>query len=182
MNNTITWGELITIVSFLLGAALLFYLVLAAANLVRMMRNLNKMVENIRPDIEKTLKNLPEISENASKVTGLIKENMEDVTKVIENVGKISESAKNAAEIIQKDIIIKAKGLLDVADGVRRYFARKKGSANQNVKHGSAVYRYTYRKGQEQPEAVTVFKEEAAPADEAAGISPERDAYRQEKT
>ena len=180
MDRIITWGELITIVLFLLGAALLFYLVLAAANLVRMLRNANKMIEQIRPNVEKTVKNLPEISENAAKITTLVKDNMESVTKVMQNVGKISDSANSAADIIQKDIIIKAKGLLDVADGVRRYFVKKNGASGRKgsgAKAGSAVYRYSYRKGQENPEEVVVVKHEDVAPDPADAISPKKGAY-----
>lgn len=190
MGRTITWGELITITLFLLGAALLFYLVLAAANLVRMLRNANKMVESIRPNLEKTMANLPEISDNAAKITSLLKDNMDSITKVMENVGKISDTAKSAADIIQKDIIVKAKGLLDVADGVRRFFVRKSGNGGRNgvggkqsVKSGSAVYRYTYRKGQENPDEVVVMKAVDVDADTEDTISPVKGAYKvQEET
>lgn len=179
MGRTITWGELITIVLFLLGAALLFYLVLAVANLVRMLRNINQLVENTRPNLEKTLANLPEISENATKITGLLKDNMENVTKLMTNVGKISDTAKSAADIIQKDIIVKAKGLLDVADGIRRYFVKKKkDGGNPAAKMGSAIYRYTYRKGQENPDEVLVVKPVTSEAEKAEAISPDRNAYK----
>jgi len=184
MDRIITWGELITIVLFLLGAALLFYLVLAAANLVRMLRNANRMIDQIRPNVEKTVKSLPEISENAAKITTLVKDNMESVTKVMQNVGKISDSAKSAADIIQKDIIVKAKGLLDVADGVRRYFVKKNGASGRKAtgaKSGSAVYRYSYRKGQDNPEEVVVVKHEDEHPDPADAISPDKGAYVAEK-
>ena len=179
MGRTITWGELITVVLFILGAALLFYLVLAAANLVRMLQNINKLVESTRPNLEKTMANLPKISDNATKITGLLKDNMESVTKLMTNVGKISDTAKTAADIIQKDIIVKAKGLLDVADGIRRYFVKKKkGGGGPSVKMGSAIYRYTYRKGQENPDEVLVVKPAMAEAETAGTISPDKNAYK----
>lgn len=181
MNQTITWGEAIAVILCLLGAGLLFYLVLAAANLVRLLRNINGMIEKTRPDVEKTMANLPEISDNAAKVTTLLKDNMESVTKIMGNVGKISDTAKSAADIIQKDVVMKVKGLLDVADGVRRYFVKKQGKKGQpNVKSGSAVYRYTYRKGQENPEEVIVVKPETESPDGADAISPDKGAYQAE--
>lgn len=178
MGRTITWGELITVVLFILGAALLFYLVLAAANLVRMLGNINKLVESTRPNLEKTMANLPEISDNATKITGLLKDNMESVTKLMTNVGKISDTAKTAADIIQKDIIVKAKGLLDVADGIRRHFVKKKKDGGPTAKTGSAVYRYTYRKGQENPDEVLVVIPAAARAETTDTICPDKNAYK----
>ena len=38
-EKMISWGELITIVLFVLGAALLFYLILALANLLKILKN-----------------------------------------------------------------------------------------------------------------------------------------------
>lgn len=178
MARTITWGELITIVLFLLGAALLFYLVLAVANLVRLLRNANDMVDRIKPNLEKTMNKLPEISENAAKITTLLTDNMENLTKVMQNVGKISDTARNAADTIQKDLIIKAKGLLDVADGVRRYFVKKQGAkATPTVKSGSAVYRYTYRKEHENPDEVMVVKPADEEPDAPEAISPDQSMY-----
>ena len=178
MARTITWGELITIVLFILGAALLFYLVLAVANLVRLLRNANDMVDRVKPNLEKTMAHLPEISENAAKITVLLKDNMDSITKTMANVGKISDSARNAADTIQKDFVLKAKGLLDVADGVRRYFVKKQGARTQpTVKSGSAVYRYTYRKGDENPDEVVVVKPVDDAPDSADSINPRKAMY-----
>ena len=183
MARTITWGELITIVLFLLGAALLFYLVLAIANLVRLLRNANDMVDRVKPNLEKTMANLPAISENAAKITNLLNDNMESLTKVMQNVGKISDTAKTAVDTIQRDVIVKAKGLLDVADGVRRYFVRKQAAKSQpNVKSGSAVYRYTYRKEHENPDEVIVVKSAEDAPEKAESISPDKTMYREQKT
>jgi hypothetical protein len=183
MARTITWGELITIVLFLLGAALLFYLVLAIANLVRLLRNANDMVDRIKPNLEKTMANLPAISENAAKITNLLNDNMENLTKVMQNVGKISDSARTAADTIQRDVIVKAKGLLDVADGVRRYFVKKHDAkSHPSVKSGSAVYRYTYRKEHENPDEVVVVKSADEAADKAESISPDKTMYQAQGT
>lgn len=160
MGRTITWGELIAIVLFILGAALLFFLVLAAANLVRILKNVNGLMENVRPKLEKTMSNLPEISDNAVKITTQLKENMDSITKVMTNVAKVSDSAKSMTEIIQKDILIKVNGLLTVADGLRKFFVRKKKEKEkQHPRQGSAVYRYTYHKDQTNPEETVIVSE-----------------------
>lgn len=59
MNAPITWGELIKIVLFLLGAGVLFYLILAVANLVGILKNLNQMLAKNRANIDSTLDKLP---------------------------------------------------------------------------------------------------------------------------
>lgn len=139
MENTVTWGDLIKIVLFLLGAGALFYLILAMANLVGILKNVNKMLAKNRASIDSTLEKLPEITENVAKVTDIVKDEMEGIQKVMGNIGKISDTAKDAAEMIKKDIVVKAKNLLDVIDWIRNVFQDK------NKRKKEIVYKYKYK-------------------------------------
>ena len=82
-DRPISWGELITIVLFLLGAALLFYLILAVSNLVRILRNVNRMIDGNKDNINQTIEKLPKIATNAEKITDSLKNNMEAIDKVV---------------------------------------------------------------------------------------------------
>lgn len=148
MNAPITWGELIKIVLFLLGAGVLFYLILAVANLVGILKNLNQMLAKNRANIDSTLDKLPEITENVAKVSDIVKDEMENIQKVMGNIGKISDSAKDAVELIKKDILVKAKNLLDVIDWIRKLF-QDKGKRKKEI-----IYKYKYK-----PAAETVEEE-----------------------
>ncbi|MBP7176019.1 MAG: hypothetical protein KBA53_07350 [Thermoclostridium sp.] len=139
MGNTVTWGDLIKIVLFLLGAGALFYLILAMANLVGILQNLNRMLTKNRASIDSTLDKLPEITENVAKVTDIVKDEMESIQKVMGNIGKISDTAKDAAEMIKKDIVVKAKNLLDIIDWIRNIFQDK------NKRKKEIVYKYKYK-------------------------------------
>lgn len=152
-DTPITWGDLIKIVLFLLGAGVLFYLILAVANLVGILKNLNKMLAKNRANIDSTLEKLPEITKNVAKVSDIVKDEMENIQKVMGNIGKISDSAKDAVELIKKDILVKAKNLLDVIDWVRKLF-QDKGKRKKEI-----IYKYKY-----QPVAETV-EEEVTTAD-----------------
>lgn len=144
----VTWGDLIKIVLFLLGAGVLFYLLLAVANLVGILKNINKMLDKNRNNINSTLDKLPAITENVVKVSDIVKDEMENIQKVMGNVGKISDSAKDAVEMIKKDILVKAKNLLDVIDWIRKLFQDKGGKKKE------IVYKYKYK-----PSADTVDEE-----------------------
>jgi hypothetical protein len=54
---------------------------------------------------------------------------------------------------------------------------KKKDGGGPPPKSGSAVYRYTYRKDQKNPDEVLVMKPVSAEAETAETISPDKGAY-----
>jgi hypothetical protein len=157
MGREITWGELITLVLFVLGTALLVYLIMAVSNLLRVLKNVNQLIEKNKDHINNTVEKLPEISSNTAQITGMVKDNLETIGKVVEDVGKISDTVKNGVETIQKDIILKAKSVLDIFVAIKHLFEKKK--ENSKKKKGT-VYKYKYRPGQDKPEEVEVLTSE----------------------
>jgi hypothetical protein len=144
----VTWGDLIKIVLFLLASGVMFYLILAIANLVGILRNANKILAKNRANIDSTLEKLPEITENVTRVSDILKDEMESIQKIMGNVGKISDSAKDAVELLKKDILVKAKNIMDLIDWIRKLFQDKNGKKKE------IVYKYRYK-----PSAETVEEE-----------------------
>jgi len=153
----VTWGDLIKIVLFLLGAGVLFYLLLATFHLVGILKNVNKMLSSNREHIGKTLEKLPEITDNVAKVSDIVKDEMESIQKVMGNIGKISDTAKDAAEMIKKDIVVKAKNLLDVLDWIKKVFQDKNGKKKE------IIYKYKYKPAGEKVEEEVSGREDASP-------------------
>ncbi|ANW99860.1 hypothetical protein CSTERTH_12875 [Thermoclostridium stercorarium subsp. thermolacticum DSM 2910] len=143
LNTTITWGDLFKVALFILATGVLFYLLLAVANLVDILRNVRRILDRNRASIDNTLERLPEITENVAKVSDMLKEEMESVQKVVKNVGKISDSAKDAVEVLKNDVLVKAKGLLEVMDWIRKIFEK-------DDRKKEIVYRYKYRPREEE--------------------------------
>lgn len=141
-DTTITWGDLLTVVLFILAAGVLFYLLLAIANLVGILKNIKKIFDKNRSNIDNTLEKLPEITDNVTKVSDIVREEMESIQKVIGNVGKITDSAKDAVEIFKKDVLVKAKGILDIIDWIRKLFEK-------DDKKKDIVYKYKYKPKEE---------------------------------
>ncbi len=168
-NVVVTWGDLIKIVLFLLGAGVLFYLLLAVANLVGILKSINKMLDSNREHIGKTLEKLPEITENVAKVSDIVKDEMESIQKIMGNIGKISDTAKDTAEMIKKDIVVKAKNLLDIIDWIKKVFQDKSGKKKE------IVYKYKYKPAAEKVEE-EVSSGEAAQAEAADDEGKEQDA------
>jgi uncharacterized protein YoxC len=159
----ISLDDLMTIVLFLLGATLLCFLIFAVSNLLRVLRNVNQLIEKNKDNIDKTVEKLPEIAENASKITGMVKNNLNDIQHVFENVGKISDTVKKGVDTIQNDIVLKAKSIVDLIDVIRRFFEKRKDQSknNKSRKKKGTVYTYKYKPGQEQPEEIQIQTDEA---------------------
>lgn len=149
-DRPISWGELITVVLFLLGAALLFYLILAVANLVRILKNVNRIMDRNKDNINGTIEKLPKIASNAEKITESLKNNMEGIDKVVQDVGKISTSVRKGVETVQKDILAKATIFLDIINAIKGFFEKKK-KASPSKKKGTTVYRYKYKRTRKNP-------------------------------
>ncbi|NLL66278.1 MAG: DUF948 domain-containing protein [Clostridiaceae bacterium] len=173
-NEMISWGELIVLVLFVLGSALIFYLILAVVNLLRILKNVNQIIEKNKDNINKTVENLPEITENTAKITGMVKDNLDGLGKVVEDVGKISETVKKGAETIQKDIVLKAKSILDIIDAVKTMYEKRK---SKSKKKSGTVYKYKYKPGINKPDEVEVetneiHEQDIAP-DDYVKVEPE---------
>jgi len=155
-DKMISWGELIVLVLFVLGSILLAYLILAVANLLKVLKNVNQIIEKNKDNIEKTIEKLPEITDNAAKITKTVNKNIDGLDKIISDVGKVTETVKKGAETIQKDILLKAKSIVDIIDAIKKYFEKRKKS--KASKKGGTVYRYKYREGQDKPEEIEIIK------------------------
>lgn len=166
-DKMISWGELIVLVLFVLGSVLLAYLILAVANLLRVLKNVNQIIEKSKDDIAKTIEKLPEITDNAAKITKAVNDNIEGIDKIITDVGKVTETVKKGAETIQKDILLKAKSIIDIIDAVKKFFEKRKKS--KTSKKSGTVYKYKYKEGQDKPEEIEVIKTD----DEPDGMVPD---------
>lgn len=156
MELMISLGDLITIVLFILGSALLVYLILVVSKLLRVIKNVDEIVEKNKENIQKSIEKLPEITDNAAKITGMVKNNLDSVQHVFDDVGKISTTVRDGVETIQKDIILKVKSVLDIIDIVKRLIEKRKENGKNKNKKKSTVYKYTYKPGQDKPEEVEV--------------------------
>lgn len=168
-DEMISWGELIVLVLFVLGSVLMAYLILAVANLLRLIKNVNQILEKNKGNIEKTVQKLPEITDNTAKITKTVNENLDGLGKIVADVGKVTETVKKGAETVQKDILLKAKSIIDIIDAIKRFFEKKKAKPGTKTgKKSSTVYKYKYKDGQDKPDEIEVIKED----DEPDGIIP----------
>ncbi|NLX64406.1 MAG: hypothetical protein GX022_06510 [Clostridiaceae bacterium] len=189
-DKMISWGELIVLVLFVLGSILICYLIVALANLLRILKNVNEIIDKNKDNINKSVGKLPEITDNAAKITGMVKDNLDGLGKIVGDVEKISETVKKGAETIQNDIILKAKSILDIIDAIKKLYEKRK---KKSSKKSGTVYKYKYKPGEEKPDEIEVEssteveKDNIVPGDyvivesEVNGDEPENDESQQEE-
>jgi len=170
-DKMISWGELIVLVLFVLGSALICYLIMALSNLLRILKNVNEIIDKNKDNINKSVGKLPEITDNAAKITGMVKDNLDDLGKIVGDVGKISETVKKGAETIQNDILLKAKSILEIIDAIKKLYEKRK---KKSGKKSGTVYKYKYRPGEDKPDEIEV--ETSTDADKDS-IVPNDDDY-----
>lgn len=141
LDTTITWGDLFKVALFVLATGVLFYLLLAVANLVGILKNVKKILDKNRSNIDNTLEKLPEITENVANISDMLKKEMESIQKVVKNVGKITETAKDTADVLKNDVLVKAKGIVDIIEWIRKLFDKEE-------KKKEIIYKYKYKPGE----------------------------------
>jgi hypothetical protein len=171
LDQAVSWGEFIILVLFVLGTILLVYLTFLVINLLKTVKDVNQILSKNKDNINKTLDKLPEIADNAAKITKTLNENMDGIQNVVNDIGKISGTIKNGVETIQKDIIIKAKSILEIADLIRNWFEKRK----EKKKKKNTVYKYTYKPGQDMPEVVEMVSTDDTGNLEEKGYVKEED-------
>lgn len=184
-DEMISWGELITVVLFVLGSALLFYLILTLSSLLKVIRNVNQIIEKNRGNIEKSIEKLPLITDNTAKITEMVKNNIESIQSVVKDVGRISETVRDGLETIQKDILLKVKSILDIIDAIRKYFEKRKEISKKKKKGAGTVYRYKYRPDMDKPDEVEIITTESPDENPYEGyveIKPDNESGEQDHT
>ncbi|NLU52535.1 MAG: hypothetical protein GXX10_06695 [Clostridiaceae bacterium] len=156
LDEMISLRELLILIVSVLGSLLIVYLIMALSNLIKALRNINDIIEENKDDIRMSVVKLPEITDNAAKITGMVKDNLESIQHVIDDVGKISDAVKNGVETIQKDILLKVKTILDIIDAIRKQFVNRK----EKSKKKNTVYKYKYKPGQDKPEEIEIVTSE----------------------
>ena len=58
------------------------YLILAVANLLRILKNVNQILEKNKGNIERTVEKLPEITDNTAKITKTVNESLDGLEKL----------------------------------------------------------------------------------------------------
>ena len=91
----VLWGALAII-----GAVVLIYLIITLANVIKILKNVNSLLEANKNNLDTTLGNVAHISENAKDISDVVTETTADVIVAKENLAGQLETVKDIVNII----------------------------------------------------------------------------------
>ena len=104
MNASLTIADLFSLLLFLLGIGALGFLISVLKNVNSVLAKLNKLMNDNSKELDKTLKQLPDISENINVITKKTKNTIEDlqpeINKLVKTAGNISTNVGNITDTI----------------------------------------------------------------------------------
>ena len=104
MDTAITLHDLLRIILYLAGACTLVYLALVLKKLLKLLGNVNELVEGNYNIINDTIKKVPTLTDNAVGITenvnSITKDTQEIVSTAKPDVEKVTKAAGNVAETV----------------------------------------------------------------------------------
>ena len=84
----------------ILGAKALIYLIITLVNLIKVLKNVNSLIEQNKKNLDTTLDNVAHISENAKDISDVVTETTADVIVAKENLTSQLDTVKDIINII----------------------------------------------------------------------------------
>lgn len=104
MDANLTILDLFRLILFLLGIGALTFLILALKNITGILGQINKIINDNSREIDRTIKQLPEISENVNAITHDTKQTVKELTPeingLLHNINSISGKVEGITNFI----------------------------------------------------------------------------------
>ncbi len=98
MEFTVSLGDLALFVLFVLGVAVLVYLIMTLRNLSSLIRRSDQLLEKNADNIQVSLDLLPEVVENVHEITGTLRDGVDKAETAIDHIGgSLSEAVATVA-------------------------------------------------------------------------------------
>lgn len=129
MDTTITLHELFKILLYLAGIGVLIYLALVLKNLVKITGTVKDMLEANEVAIDDTMKKVPDIANNANKIsadvavitgeaTHLVNEVKPEVEKLVATVGNVSNTVDGISKKVDTTALRVSDTVVDISDSI----------------------------------------------------------------
>ena len=133
LDMNVTYRDLGLIAVFIVIIAAGIFLIKALVSLGGALRGVNKIIRENAGEIDKVVKDLPKLSENAVTLTGLaadIAENLRNEQEIIENalenVSDTIEAVSDTARTINEDLLGGIKGFINAITTVANFIMKRK--------------------------------------------------------
>ena len=125
MEN-VTWMDFVMIVLPSLLIIICVYLIIILVNASRSIKIIKNILNKNQQEIDSTLKNIPQLSENLVNVSGTLEKELKVVENAIDNINETTQMTVDAAKTIKNDILGKTKSVIELIDFIKRLFINKK--------------------------------------------------------
>lgn len=117
MNATLTVQDLFKLILFLMGIGVGAYLIIVLRNINKLLGQVRSIAESNEKELDRTIKQLPEISENINAITketrNTLTELAPEVNNLLTNINSISGKVENVTNLID-DTTHKVNETVDV--------------------------------------------------------------------
>ena len=134
MNTPITLLELGQVILFIALIIAIVYIVILVRNINQSMRVFKDLLKENKKELDDTLKNLPNLSNNLVEITGTAKEELKVVAGAVDNIKETTEMAASTVSIIRNDIVGKAKGILELLHLAKNVLLKEDEDSNKDKK------------------------------------------------
>ncbi|ABR47477.1 hypothetical protein Amet_1271 [Alkaliphilus metalliredigens QYMF] len=126
MQVTIDLGVIITVIFSLLGVGLLIVLLMAVLRLNETLKGVRNTLEKNEKHIDEALERLPRVLHNVEQITYTANEEMKQVSEVIRHVEETTGHTASTAQVINEDIVLPIKEVLELLAVLRGVFFKEK--------------------------------------------------------
>jgi len=131
----ITWKELALVVGFILIVVLCLYIIRLARNLNECVKVLKNTLQENKDNVNKTLKELPAISENLFEISEMAKSQLKLMESAVVSINETAEMTAATAQTVKTDIIDRARSIIELIDLIRKLLF--KSSESNSEKSGN---------------------------------------------
>jgi predicted PurR-regulated permease PerM len=123
MDTKFTIGQVIIILSMILGAVVLGYLILILSRVAVTIRNINNILEANKDNIDNTMNSIPGIVENVNEITGSVRKK----TDMLDGLFGEKEEAEGSSIISNLETVISsAATVFEIFNEIKTFFGNKK--------------------------------------------------------
>jgi len=126
MDSTISLKDLGLVLIIIAAIVAFVYLIILIRNLNESVKTFKSLILGNKENIDKTLKDLPVITDNLVEISSTARNELQSVEAAIHNITETVEATAATANSIRNDLFGKIKGLVELIDTLRRIFFKEK--------------------------------------------------------
>ena len=122
----VTWMDFIVVILTLLIIIICVYIIIILVNASRSIKIIKNILHKNEQEIDSTLKNIPQLSENLVNVSGTLGRELKTVENTLDNINETSQMTVDTVKTFKNNILGKTKSVIELIDFIKKLFVDKK--------------------------------------------------------